>query len=871
MTRRRVWRYGLLGVAGIILLAAIAIGVEIARFDPNSLKPRIVAAVEQATGRKLALNGPIGLKVSLWPTVELQNVALANPPGFSRPDTATLQRLDLQLAILPLLRHRVVIDRLVLVKPDIALETNAQGATNWQFAPAGKTPPKPSHGANGGSTPMAISVHDVLIQDGTVVWRDDRTHKLLTLGLPSLSAHAAGPDAPTTLAVKAAYNGMPVTLNGEIGSLARLQQPDATTPWPVKLTLAAAGATVSVDGSLTHPMQGRGYALTVTGAVPDLTKLAPLLPGVTLPPLHGVTFDTRIADSGKTVPRIESATVHLGPANLDAYVSGLQIASADLTAPPNNQPVTINVQASRDATLLSLVATMGAPGTPLQALSAPVPVDLTLRAGNASLNARGSIAHPETLSGADLALAASIPDLGALAGIARRPLPAVKNIAFKGTLIDGPGGLQHGATLKDMVLTTADGDLSGTVTVAAGPPRMLDGTLHANRIDADALLAAIGKPEAVPPAQGGAPPPANPGPAAPGTAGSAPAARPAPPPHPATTRHAASNRLFSTTPLPFGLLRQANANLALTVGDLKSGGLDYRNIVVHLLLRNGQLRIAPFDATLPEGRLAATLSADANAPAPPVALTIHAPGLEVAPLLAAAGMPGYASGRLEIYADLHGAGASPHAIAAGLDGTLGLAMAGGTIDTRLLNALLGPVLERANLLQLLGGGGSSALRCFALRADMQHGIATLRTLLLNSALLTMDGGGSVNLGQETLALQLRPQGRIAGTGLVVPLTVTGPIRSPGVQVNAIGAAKADVGTVAGAVVGSATPLGLVAGLLGGGKILNTTSVESCPAALAVARGQAPPPAPAPSRGPAPAARSRPQPANPADLLKNLFR
>ena len=68
-------------------------------------------------------------------------------------------------------------------------------------------------------------------------------------------------------------------------------------------------------------------------------------------------------------------------------------------------------------------------------------------------------------------------------------------------------------------------------------------------------------------------------------------------------------------------------------------------------------------------------------------------------------------------------------------------------------------------------------------------------LLLNSSVLTMDGGGSVNLGDETLALRLRPQGRVAGTVIVVPLQVTGPIRSPAVKVNAVGTAEANAVTV----------------------------------------------------------------------------
>src|SRR6185312_4517976 len=267
-------------------------------------------------------------------------------------------------------------------------------------------------------------------------------------------------------------------------------------------------------------------------------------------------------------------------------------------------------------------------------------------------------------------------------------LPAVKSIAFQGRLTDATGGLAHGVQLHAMKLTSADGDVSGDLSASVGGKPTLTGKLHAERIDADALLAAAGKPVAPAPAAG------------------APAA-----PRPGNAR------LFSAEPLPFDMLRAANADVALTVGTLRSGGADYRGIQVHAVLHDGKLRVDPFAADLPEGHLDARLSADASQPAPPVALSMTAPGLAVAPLLAAAGLPAYANGKLEVHADLHGAGTSPHAIAASLDGTLGLAMQGGTIDTKLLNSMLGSVLEKANLLALLGQGGSNELRCFALHGQ----------------------------------------------------------------------------------------------------------------------------------------------------------
>jgi hypothetical protein len=181
-----------------------------------------------------------------------------------------------------------------------------------------------------------------------------------------------------------------------------------------------------------------------------------------------------------------------------------------------------------------------------------------------------------------------------------------------------------------------------------------------------------------------------------------------------------------------------------------------------------------------------------------------------------------------------------------------------------MGSLLGKVMDSLNALDLVGKGGSSDLRCFGMRMDAQHGLGAIRALALSSSLLTMTGGGTVNLGAETLAMALRPQARVAGTALVIPVAVSGPIRDPAVKVNDLGAAEANAGTVAGVVIGNATPLGIVGGLLGADKLVGGGTADICAPALAAARGQAVPQA-------APAKPAKPNASSPETLLKNLFR
>jgi uncharacterized protein involved in outer membrane biogenesis len=773
-TLPRLVRIGLWSLAGLVAVGIIGGAVVAFSFDPDSLKPRVIAAVKQATGRDLTLQGRIRLGWSLQPTLTVQGVALANPPGFSRPQMATLEQLDLKLALIPLLRHHVEIDRLVLVKPDIILETDTGGRPNWQFTRASSPAAPPSTAAAGSQDGAAsnISVADVRVENGTITWRDGRAGRSAVLGLTSLRASAPSPDANLDLSMSANYNGTPFTLAGEFGPLARLQDRQAGAAWPVQAHLEAVGAKLTVDGTVAQPAEGRGYRLKLTANVPDVAALAPFVPGTDLPPLREVNFAAQVADTGAALPELSGLTLHVGQSDLTGKVAGLKLEKLDIAAARLDQPLQISAQASFNSSPATLTGSLGAPAALLEGAkaAAPIPLDLNMQALGSSLTIKGTAARGQ----------------------------------------DGRPSVQAVAT--------------------------------SDKIDLDALLAALAKPPASPASAGTAAPPAP------------------------TAGLAASRRLIPDTPIPFHLLRLADADLKLNVAQLVAGGAIYRAIATSIDLHGGKLRLDPLTADLPEGHLNAALSADATQASPAVAVRMQIPALALQPLLAATKLPGVITGTMQVHADLRGSGATPHAIAASIDGSLGLAMANGTVDNRLLGGTLGSILRQVNLLDLVGRGGTSQIQCFAAHLDAAHGIATVRTLALASSLLTMDGSGSLNLGTETLDLHIRPQARVAGTSLVVPMRISGPFRSPATVPDTAAGITENAGTVAGAVLGSTTPLGLAAGALGAKQLFGGAAID-CGAALAGARGT--------SGTAAPAAQPIPQqqqkPPNLGGMLKQLFR
>jgi AsmA protein len=858
---KRIFRPVLIGIAVLVVIAAGGMAAVLLTFDPNRYKPDIEAAVTRATGRTLTLNGNVSLQLSLTPTLRVADAAFANPPGFARPQMATLGALELQVALLPLISGHVHIDRLIMIKPDILLETNEAGQSNWQMTPQepaaqpgahGNAPPgnTPSGQASSGATSVSIST--LSIQDGQVGLRDDRTGKVMTVVVRAFDAQAASPDAPLHVTMDGAYGGKAFNLVGDTGSLSRLQA-GGDAVWPVKATLSTLGATLSVDGTL--GLRTEAYNVAMSGTVPDLSAFNAFAPTAALPPVHDVSFDAKLSGASGAQPVISTLNAHAGAADLGSLLPGLTLTALEVKAPAADQPVQLDASGARGGAAFTLTGRLGtlASFAP-KAKPVPFPVDVTLTSAGASLAVKGDIDDVAAQRGLNLGLNAQVPDVSALSPLAQRPLPPLKQVAFKATLTDGATSLRNGVQLKGMSLTSPDADLSGDVVLAFAPRPAVTATLMSNRINLDALETAAN----VAPKE----------PTAPATSTPAPAV-PTPAPKPAAEPVKRDNHIFPETPIPFNVLRDADADVGLSVATLHASGTDTKALTLHVALKDGKLAVDRLVADLPAGHMNGSVTVDATQAAPPVHIQLHAPGLALKTLLAMTGEPQMATGNLEVYADLSGAGASPHAIASTLDGSLGLAVAGGTLDNRVMGSLLGRVLEAINLLDLVGKGGTSELRCFATHVRANHGVATIDPLALSSSLLTMSGSGSANLGSETLDLGLKPQVRMVATTLEIPVNVSGPMRAPAVAVNKVGAAEANAGTVAGALAGNATALGIVGGLLGANKAIGPTGGgDICPAALAAARGQA---APAQASTPQQKAPSSPKASNPADVLKGLFR
>ncbi len=165
----------LLGIT-IALLVILAVALTLL-IDPNRYKDEIAHAVQENTGRQLKISGKLGLSVFPWIGLETGAMELSNAPGFGDRPFASIQSAGIKVKVLPLLRKKLVVDRVALDGLTLNLARNREGRNNWDdLMAAGKKekPEAPSKPAERMVAP-AFAVGGIDIRRANVTWQDQTT------------------------------------------------------------------------------------------------------------------------------------------------------------------------------------------------------------------------------------------------------------------------------------------------------------------------------------------------------------------------------------------------------------------------------------------------------------------------------------------------------------------------------------------------------------------------------------------------------------------------------------------------------------------------------------------------------------------------
>jgi AsmA protein len=167
-------------LAVVLLVAFIVIALfGIAMLvDPNDYRDEIAAAVKQQTGRELVMEGDLDLSVFPWLGLELNRVRLNNPPGFTDEVFAAVERVNIKVALWPLLRLETRVGNLELDGLTVNLERRADGTTNWEgLGPAAEAgapaaPAQPDAPPEDKPAVPVFYVGSLDITNTNISWRD---------------------------------------------------------------------------------------------------------------------------------------------------------------------------------------------------------------------------------------------------------------------------------------------------------------------------------------------------------------------------------------------------------------------------------------------------------------------------------------------------------------------------------------------------------------------------------------------------------------------------------------------------------------------------------------------------------------------------
>ncbi|MCR9256821.1 MAG: AsmA family protein [Alphaproteobacteria bacterium] len=489
----------ILGIfVGVIVLALGGVLAYIATLDPNELAQDAAVEVREATGRDFTINGPVDLAVSLQPTLEVENVAFGNAAWGSEPTMASIGRLEVEIALLPLLSGQVDIARLVLVEPNILLERQADGTANWDIAPGGKADSASGEEQHGGEPGEIPVIRAVTIENATIRIRDAVTPIEETITISELSlAQAAGQKLDVTLL--AAIGDEELSVEGQTGDLAVLAQ---RFPFPLDLAIGFGPATATLKGSLTLT-EKPGYAGSLSLKTPSLAAFnsaAALAGADALPDLGPIDVRADLTVEGD-VAKVTA---------LDGSVAGVTMTgeiTADQGGAEPQATLALTVAAETLATLGALAETALPEVGPFQLTvngeAAPSQVDiqnLTLTLGEDQLSGRVTAAMAGERPSVDVALTGNSLDLGPFleGGAESGEAPAATAGSGDGRVIpddplplDGLKAVDAVVALKlgvlkvggpevkniDLALALKNGDLKITTLKANGYGGSIDATL----------------------------------------------------------------------------------------------------------------------------------------------------------------------------------------------------------------------------------------------------------------------------------------------------------------------------------------------------------------------------------------------------------
>ncbi|WP_114636667.1 AsmA family protein [Polynucleobacter necessarius] len=225
--------------------------------NPTQLTKLLSSSVKEATGRELAIAGPVSLSVFPTISVKAEQVSLSNATWASNTNMLTLKQIELDVRLMPLLKGSIEIGRIGLLGLQMNLQTNQAGDGNWNLTPPSTEPGKarePTSSGDTNSSAMFVSYSAIDIVDTQINYQD-ASQKTKVIQIPKLAIGIS--DGSSNILMDLKYANYTLGLKGKTSLLRNAIRDWNQSPVKVDLDLGLTlnGKLLAITGVIDKQLQ----------------------------------------------------------------------------------------------------------------------------------------------------------------------------------------------------------------------------------------------------------------------------------------------------------------------------------------------------------------------------------------------------------------------------------------------------------------------------------------------------------------------------------------------------------------------------------------------------------------------------------------
>ena len=304
MTFRNFFKW----LLGSIFLLLVIIALLITVIGWNWLRGPIERAALAKTGRALAINGDLTIKLA-WPLpiLRAEKVTFANPPWAKQAQMASTDAVQITLNLPQLLRKQITIPEVSLENPVVSLEQGLSGRKNWLLDLQ-----QQDEGAR-------LDIGRLSLDKGKLSYDDAAEKTSLRADVSTASGDALRSDL--SFSVLGQYKGIATKAQGSGGPVLALR--DQSLPYPIKVNATLGQTVVAANGTITGLLTATALDMRMNLRGASMEQLYPLL-GITFPVTRAYATEGHLVRVG-TLWRYDKFSGRVG----DSDIAGsLQVDTA---------------------------------------------------------------------------------------------------------------------------------------------------------------------------------------------------------------------------------------------------------------------------------------------------------------------------------------------------------------------------------------------------------------------------------------------------------------------------------------------------------------------------------------------------------------